>query len=148
MLDKIKAFFQTNIATSELGDNEHQLKLATAALMIEMMQQDDTAHQLEEQAVRRALQSKFGLTTDETGKLFELGYMEARNANDYYQFTSLINQHFSQQQKFKIIEYLWEIAYADGDLDRYEEYMVRRIAELIYVSHSEFIRAKHLVMNR
>ena len=148
MLDTIKAFFQTKIATSDLGDNEHQLKLATAALMIEMMQQDGTAHQLEEQAVRSALQSKFELTLDETGQLFELGHMEARNANDYYQFTSLINQHFSQQQKFKVIEYLWEIAYADGDLDRYEEYMVRRIAELIYVPHSEFIRAKHLVMNR
>lgn len=147
MLDSIKKFFQESIATTEKASDEHRLQLATAALMIEMMNQDDTVHETEELAVKAAIQVKFSLTEEETKELFELAHEEAKNANDYYQFTRLINENFTQQQKFTVIKYLWEIAYADDHLDRYEEHMVRRIAELIYVSHSDFIKAKHMVLD-
>jgi len=146
MLTAIKKFFTENIAVDNSTDIEHQLKLATAALMIEMMQQDDVAHEAEEDAVKQALQKKFSLADEETETLFTLAHAELKQSADYYQFTSLINQNFNPQQKYKVIEYLWEIAYADGHLDRYEEHMVRRIAELIYVPHSDFIRAKHSAM--
>lgn len=146
MLAAIKKFFEDNISPQSNDDLPHKLKLATTALMIEMMQQDDEIHGAEEQAVKSALQNKFDLSQEETDSLFELGHAEARDANDYYQFTRLINENFSQQQKFTVIKYLWQIAYADGHLDRYEEHMVRRISELLYVSHSDFIKAKHMVL--
>ncbi|MDH5183490.1 MAG: TerB family tellurite resistance protein [Gammaproteobacteria bacterium] len=146
MLDMIKQFFQESMSTEAKVGDEHRLQLATAALMIEMMRQDDEIHEAEERAVKAAIGAKFSLSEDETHTLFELAHAEARNANDYYQFTRLINENFSQQQKFTVIKYLWEIAYADNHLDRYEEHMVRRIAELIYVSHSDFMRAKHMVL--
>lgn len=146
MLEAIKAFFQENISTAKSGDETHQLRLATAALMIEMMLQDDKTHDEEERAIRSALKNKFDLSEDETHELFELGHTELKNSGDYYQFTRLINDNFTPEQKFTVIEYLWDIAYADGELDRYEEHMVRRIAELIYVSHSDFIKAKHKVL--
>ena len=146
MLDSIKKFFQESMSTPETASDEHRLQLATAALMIEMMNQDDAVHEAEELAIKAAIQGKFFLTEEETQKLFELAHAEAKNANDYYQFTRLINENFTQQQKFTVIKYLWEIAYADEHLDRYEEHMVRRIAELIYVSHSDFIKAKHMVL--
>jgi uncharacterized tellurite resistance protein B-like protein len=146
MLNKIKNFFETNLMSSEPAVNQaHQLKLATAALLIEMMTQDDEVHADEQQAVKNSLSEKFNLTKDETHELYELAYQESRNATDYHQFTSLIAKHFSQPQKIKIIEYLWQVAYADKVLDKYEEHMVRRIADLIHVSHKDFLQAKHRV---
>ena len=69
-------------------------------------------------------------------------------ATDYHQFTSLIAKNFDQAQKIKVIEYLWMIAYSDYQLDKHEEHMVRRIADLIYVPHKEFLQAKHRVQRQ
>lgn len=149
MLTSIKTFFEKNFQqlTAE-QDGQHQLRLATAALLIEMMQQDDETHEKEQQAIMQALQEKFDLSKSETKDLIELAHQEAHSATDYHQFTSLIAKQFSQQQKIKVIEYLWMIAFADGHLDRYEEHMVRRISDLIYVSHADFMQAKHRVKER
>lgn len=125
---------------------EHQLKLATAALLIEMMQQDEHEHENEKKVIKHALQEKFSLTEEETRTLYQLARQEVADATDYYQFTNLIARNFSQLQKIQIIEYLWAIAYADNQLDAYEEHMVRRIADLIYVSHKDFIQTKHRVL--
>ncbi len=145
MLKAIKRFFDQNISTVSPADNEHQLKLATAALLIEMMQQDGKTHDTEVQAVKKSLQSKFALSRDETDELFALAKEEAREAADFFQFTSLIHRHFSPEKKIKLVEYLWTIAYADSHLDAHEEHMIRRIAELLYVSHKDFIQTKHKV---
>jgi uncharacterized tellurite resistance protein B-like protein len=60
-----------------------------------------------------------------------------------YQFTQQVNEHCSVQDKFDLIAGMWRIAYADGELDKYEEYVIRKVADLIHVAHSDFIRAKH-----
>ena len=143
MLRAIQKFFEQNISADQADDIEHKLKLATAALLIEMMQQDHHVHAEEKQQIKTVLMKKFALTEDEADSLFNLAEAEASDATDYHQFTSLINQHYTQQQKIKVIEYLWSIAYADQHLDAYEEHMVRRIADLIYVSHKDFMQTKH-----
>ena len=146
MLSNIKSFFEKNFQQIDSDvDEQHQLRLATAALLIEMMQQDNDVHENEYQAVMLALQEKFDLTKSETKDLIELAHEEVRAATDYHQFTRLIAKQFSQAKKIKVIEYLWMIAYSDGHLDRYEEHMVRRIADLIYVSHADFMQAKHRI---
>ncbi|MCU7800717.1 MAG: TerB family tellurite resistance protein [gamma proteobacterium symbiont of Lucinoma myriamae] len=143
MLKAIKIFFEQRMSVELVaGDQQHQLRLATAALLIEMMNQDDKVHETEKQAVRQALKDNFMLSDEESAELYQLAHEEVKNATDYYQFTRLIAEHFSQQQKIKIIELLWQVAYADNHLDSYEEHMVRRIAELIYVSHQDFIQTK------
>jgi uncharacterized tellurite resistance protein B-like protein len=143
MLDVIKQFFNNNMSPVTQEDTDRQLKLATAALFIEMMQQDGKKTAEEEQAVKLVLQARFALTKDETDTLIELAQEEASQAVDFYQFTSLIHQHFSMEEKIKILEYLWVIAYSDHQLDAYEEHMVRKIADLLYVPHQYFIKAKH-----
>ncbi|MEW6354626.1 MAG: TerB family tellurite resistance protein [Pseudomonadota bacterium] len=146
MLNAIKDFFEKNIKSAPQaapGAAARHLRVATAALLIEMMRTDYRVNEKEQQAVLEALQTKFGLDAQETAELFQLAEQEARLATDYHQFTSLINKNFSAQQKEQIIEHMWEVAYADGDLDKYEEHLVRKIAELLYVSHAAFIRAKH-----
>ncbi|HHL45769.1 MAG TPA: TerB family tellurite resistance protein [Gammaproteobacteria bacterium] len=146
MLTSIKQFFDQYIAPrgeDEGHMSEHSLQLATAALLIEMMRMDDEVAEDERQVVRDILNSRFSLSDSETGQLMALAEEEAAGLADYYQFTSLINKNFSPPQRVKLVEHLWQVAYADGQLDKHEEHLVRKLAELLYVPHSAFIAAKH-----
>ena len=145
MLKAIKQFFEQNISPETQVDNEHCLKLATAALLIEMMQQDGKTTNAEFEAVKNALQTKFELSETETHELIELAHKEARQAVDFYQFTSLIHKNFPPEKKIRVVEFLWMIAYADNHLDAHEEHLVRRIADLLYVSHKDLMQTKHKV---
>ncbi len=143
MLKAIKDFFEQNISTDNIpNNNEHRVRLATAALLVEMMNQDQKILDSERQVVHEALSDNFDLSDEETKELFRLAEEEIHNATDYYQFTKLIAEHFTQPQKIQVIELLWRVAYADNHLDAYEEHMVRRIADLIYVPHQDYIRTK------
>lgn len=147
MLNAIKSFFEKNISSQNESGLDHQLKMATAALLIEMMHQDDQVDDQEIEATKKALQEKFELTDNECQEIFNLARAELAEAVDYHQFTRLIKNEFSQKQKIKVIELLWSVAYADAHLDSLEEHMVRKIADLIYVSHKDFMQAKHKVQN-
>ena len=149
MLKKIQQFFETHFSMSEASgtDISHQLNLAAAALLVEMSMQDEQVDASETQAVKAALISVLGLSAGEADELYQLAEEEKHNATDYHQFTRLIVEHYSQPQKIQLIEALWRIAYADNVLDSYEEHMVRRISDLIYVSHKDFIQAKHRVQD-
>jgi len=146
MLNAIKQFFEQNMSLETEVDIEHRLKLATAALMIEIMKQDGETKNEEVEAVKQALQTKFKLTKTEIDELFALANEEASQSVDLYQFTSLIREHFSSEKKIKTIEYLWTVAYADNHLDAHEEHLIRRIADLLYVSHQDFMKTKHKVL--
>ena len=149
MLSGIKAFFEAHIlATDDSTDKDHALRLATTALLIEMMRMDDHFHEAEQKRLMQEIKARFKLSDIETEELIELATAELKNSTDYFQFTSLINQHFEYEEKLKIIESLWEVAYADDELDIDEEYLVRKVSELIYVSHQDFISAKLRVKNR
>jgi len=142
MLKAIKSFFEEKISSDKEQDSDHALKLATAALMIEMMLNDGETHEAEEKVLKQRLRETFDLSEDETHELFELGHDEIKEAVDFHQFTTLIAKNFSQPEKIQIIENLWAIAYADNHIDPYEELLVRRISDLIFVNHSDFINAK------
>ncbi|MGD2075754.1 MAG: TerB family tellurite resistance protein [Gammaproteobacteria bacterium] len=143
MLRTIQDFFRDRIGPDEgQGHDQHRLQLATAALLFEMLRADYAEHPGEHDALKRALQQSFSLSASETRELARLAEREASEAVSLYQFTALINQHFSPEEKVRVIEMLWQVAYADGRLDRYEEALVRKIAELIHVPHREFIQAK------
>lgn len=147
MLKKIQEFFDSHFMSSESDAEsiEHQLNLAAAILLIEMAVQDDHAHELEVSAVKKALKNQLKLSEDEIHELYVLADEEKHQATDYHQFTKLIAKHYTQPQKIKLIEALWQVAFADNVLDKYEEHMVRRISDLIYVSHKDFIQTKHRV---
>jgi len=142
MLKAIKSFFEEKIKSDKEQDSDHALKLATAALMIEMMLNDGKSHEAEEKVLKQRLRETFELSEDETHELFELGHDEIKEAVDFHQFTTLIAKNFSQPEKIQIIENLWAIAYADKHIDPYEELLVRRVSDLIFVNHADFINAK------
>ena len=142
MLDAIRRFFDEHIATAGgAAPDEHRLQVATAALIAEVMRLDGQ-EAAERATFLAAVKRKFSLSDDEALTLVALAEAEAREAVDYYQFTSLINRAFSAEQKVHVVELMWQVAYADGTLSAHEQHVMRKIAELLYVSHGDYITAK------
>ncbi len=120
----------------------HQMHLAAAALLIEMSRADYTVDPSEQTALEGVLKQGLELADDEIAELIELGKKAADRATSLYEFTRQINDHYKPDEKLMLIESLWQMAYADGDLDKYEERLIRQVSDLIHVSHRDFIRMK------
>lgn len=147
MIGTFRRWFESTVATAghagESGEREHGYHVATAALLVEMMRADSTIAPAERDAVLRALAAAFDdLTPEETRDLLARAEARADDATSLYEFTRIVNRQFDHEQKAHVVELLWRVAWADGDLDKYEENLVRRIADLIHVPHSVFIRMK------
>ncbi|WP_272993639.1 TerB family tellurite resistance protein [Porticoccus hydrocarbonoclasticus] len=142
MIDQIKQFFSTRIDEPD-GEPVHQRQLAAAALMVEIMVIDRTLDEEEQKIIRELLESQFSLSHEEIETLVRLAHSEVNDATSLFQFTRLINDHFAMHEKRELVENLWRVAFADNQLDKHEEALIRRISELLYVSHTDFIQAKH-----
>jgi len=143
MLSTIREFFEKHIdAPVGRGDDQHPIALATAALLVEVVRLGGEIKPEEHQAALRAVRGRFGLTEAEAETLLELAEDQAREATDHYQFTSLINKSFSPAQKQQVVELMWQVAYADGELSAYEQHVIRKLADLLYVPHRAYIAAK------
>lgn len=146
MLAGISSFFENYLKDrgEESGgeDKAHKIQLASAALMIELCKTDQDIDDSETNALVEILKSRFDLSAERLEELMRLAEQEVKDAVSLYQFTSLLNEEFNYEDKTLLIRNLWEVAFADGNLDRYEEHLIRKVAELMYVSHSDFIRTK------
>lgn len=141
MLKAIRDFFDKALDRGD-DDRGHSIEVATAALLVEVMRMDREAGDAERDAVMRAVRGKFGLAPDEAERLIALAEEEARQANDYWQFTSVINQRFGYDERVRVVAHLWEVAHADASLSPYEEHLIRKLSDLLYVSHRDYIAAK------
>ena len=149
MISAIKQFFTDRIQGQELeatATQGHTLNLATAALLVEAMRADHNILEQEQQAVQALLQRHLQLHSDDVRALFALAEQEVEDSVSLYQFTSLIDQAMDYEQKVRIIDMLWQVVYADDRLDKYEEALLRKIADLLHVSHRDFIQSKHRFM--
>jgi uncharacterized tellurite resistance protein B-like protein len=142
MLKAIRDFFDQRLGNARAAGGGHSVELATAALLVEVVRIDRDTEPAEMEAVLRAVHEKFGLTGEEADTLIALAEEEMRQATDYYQFTSLINQRFSQEQKERVIELMWQVAYADAELSAHELHLMRKVAGLLHVPDSAYIAAK------
>ena len=143
MLQSIKAFFDKHLAVNEPdSDDAHKLQLASAALLVEMLYADGEVSAEEDAALFQLLQGQHQLSEEETRDLLALAHRKKHEATDYFQFTSLLNRHYSQQEKIRLVKNLWRLAYADNQLDKFEEHLIRRLADLLHVPHADFIRTK------
>lgn len=145
MIDALKNFFDQKLTPDEAGNEAQRLKqfeLAGAALMVELMETDHELDERESREFVRVLQETFALDNGETEEIVSLARETARDATSLYEFTRLINDHYSYPDKVLLIENLWRLAFADDRLDKYEEGLIRRVADLIHVRHGDFIQAK------
>jgi len=126
------------------GDSPaHTLELAAAVLMLEIGLADSDIQDEELEIIRGKLQTSFHLGEEESEELVSLAIKEVDHAISLHDFTQIILKSMSVEERSRIIELLWQVAFADAVLDKYEEYYIRKIADLLYVPHSSFIKAKH-----
>lgn len=139
MIDRLLALFATSAPKARPA---HDIHLACAALLVEVMRADHALDERELNTLKDWLQDLFALDANEQQALLEKAQQQVQQANDLFQFTDVINQHWHAQDKFALLQGLWRVAYADAQLDQYEEHIIRRISDLLHIPHSEFIRAK------
>ena len=141
MLGKIKQLFakkEQQLDQQKVAE-EH---LATAALLIEVMVIDGHMDDQELQSISTTLCSILELSKDQVDELISLSRAEVEDATSLYQFTKQINDHYELEGKLQLLTSMWRVAYADGELDKHEESIIRRVADLLHIRHSEYIRCK------
>ncbi|WP_339898173.1 TerB family tellurite resistance protein [uncultured Gilvimarinus sp.] len=145
MLNRLTQFFerhlQTDGAEEELSFSQKQL--AAAALLMEVAAVDRVFEDVEFDEFKRIVAQVYQIADDDIEELCELARDKQDQATSLFQFTQLINDHCSNEEKFTLVKSMWQIALADGDLDKYEEHLIRRVAELIYLSHTDFLVARN-----
>lgn len=145
MLKTLKDLFDTftrPASESQGTAREHTVQLAAAVLLVEVMRAEPASEPQERRAVATALCERFALQQDELHRLLELADATAREASDYQQFTSTLNDHFTQPEKIRLVEALWQVAYADDHIGAGEQHAISKIAGLLHVTHGEYIAAK------
>jgi uncharacterized tellurite resistance protein B-like protein len=141
MLAKIKQLFAKKSDDSD-QDKVAKEHLATAALLIEVMVIDGHMDDQELQSIGSTLCSILDLSQSQVDELIALSREEVAEATSLYQFTKQINDHYDLEGKLQLLTSMWKVAYADGELDKYEENIIRRVADLLHIRHSESIRCK------
>ncbi len=132
----------TREETSET-DIQHALRVATAVLLIEVMRADFKVEPAERERLRELLHTHFDLSVEELDALLEEAEADADRLVSTQHITRLLNQHYDHAMKLRIVEMMWQVVFADGAKDHYEEHLLRQVAELLYISHAEFIQARH-----
>lgn len=141
MFDKLLSFFQQE----EVKTETHKPELAAAALLVEIMNADHSLSDEESDSIKSILFDTLFITAEVADELLATAKKQVNEATDLFQFTEVINTNYSAEEKVNLIESLWKVAYSDKQLDKYEEHMIRRIADLLYVSHSDFMQTKNRV---
>lgn len=143
MLDTVQQFFQRVLAVPDSeGNGAVTPQLAVAALLSEVLRADYEADPRELAMLRQVLARQFSLEPAELDALIEQAQDQVERAVDHFQYVSLLNERFSYDQRVELIAAMWRLAYADDELAALEEHRIRRLADLLYVTHSDFIRTK------
>lgn len=132
----------------EPADDPHSLPRAAAALLLEMAVTDDGSEPGEIDIVRQAMRKGFGIEPAELDALIEQAHEARKHSVSMYDFTRELRAGLAPEQRAELVEWLWQVAFADAHLDKHEEHMVRRVADLLGVPHGEFIRRKLVVKAR
>ncbi|MEM7281725.1 MAG: TerB family tellurite resistance protein [Pseudomonadota bacterium] len=141
LLRKLKALLEKPDDQSEISEEE--LQLATAALLVEVARADFKEDPQEQKAILSILERHFDMASSEAHNLFSDAELSVDESVSLHEFTSKLHQRLDPAAKHKIIKMMWQVAIADGVIDRYEDYVVRKVADLLYVDHVDFMRLKH-----
>jgi uncharacterized tellurite resistance protein B-like protein len=144
MLKKLKDFFNAEMQTNENKDPAKELQRACAMLLMEVSRADFELAESERKKVTKLLKSLFDLSDQTLVELVEYSESKSSESTSDHPFTSLINEHYDYEQKVNLLSLMWQVAYADGDLDKYEDSVIRKVTDLLYISHRDFVKTKLL----
>jgi uncharacterized tellurite resistance protein B-like protein len=149
MIDLLKRYFGKSARVEGDQDVEasHDIRIATCALLLEMANIDGEFSDLERKRIISILKRDYQLSEEHALELIKASNEELDGSVDLWTFTNLINRNYSLGEKIRIIEMVWKIAYTDGELDKYEDYLVHKLANLLHLTHKQLIEAKLNVMH-
>jgi len=144
MLNYLKDLFTITEEKTEYStdSNQHKLQIAACALLLEIATADDNFSEDEKNRISELMKNKFGLSDLEVKNLITKSEEEINHSVSIYEFTEVLNKHLSNNEKYSIIKYLWHIAYADGKLDSYEDFYIKKISNNLNLHHKDRIAAK------
>lgn len=143
MITILNKLFLSSETLSPAYDQEHVLRVSTATLLIEVCRADFQVQESELERMRHLLAEQFLLNTSELDELMILASEGADKMVSLQHITRLLNEQFDQPMKIRVIEMMWQVVYADGVKNHYEEHLIRQVSDLLYVPHSTFIQARH-----
>lgn len=139
MLQKLFDWFEKETEEPETA----RVELAAAVLMVEVIMADHQISDDEEQVLKERFAHSLKLPRREVDAMMAEARKEQEQTLDLYQYTTVINEQFDVLEKYSLLVDLWLLSYADGTVDKYEDALIRKVSELLYLSHSDFMRAKH-----
>ncbi|MDY6988079.1 MAG: TerB family tellurite resistance protein [Thermodesulfobacteriota bacterium] len=151
MIAQVKRLFAKDRTVRPKGKNRTQdrgIRVAVCALFLEMAHIDGEFSDLEQGEMIGLLKKQYHLSDEDVTELAEASKKELAGSIDLWQFTHLINQNYSRQEKIQIIEMVWQVVYADQKLDQHEDYLMHKLAKLLRLTHKELIDAKLKVKAR
>jgi uncharacterized tellurite resistance protein B-like protein len=149
MIDLVKKFFKKssgNRVPEHLEKRCQNIQVATCAILLEMARIDNEFSKEEQESLIHILKERYGLSHEDTEELIQASDEELEGSIDLWRFTNLINRDYAIEEKLDIIRTVWEIAYADGRLDKHEDYLLHKLAELLHLTHKQLIDAKLSVL--
>lgn len=149
MIDIIKRFFEGGsrpVQGDAGGGTEHDLRVATCALFLEIGRIDETFTQAELDTLLSILKERYGLSQENADALIRESDRALENSVDYWRFANLINQNYSVEERIGIVETLWRIVFVDGKMDQYEHYLMNKLGKLLRLTHEQVIDAKMRVL--
>ncbi len=150
MRNIVKRFF-SKITTENIKPaghtTDHDARIATCALFLEMAKIDETFTREEMEKILTILKEKYGLSSEHANELVAAAEQELEGSIDYWHFARLINENYTTEEKIDIIETLWRIVYVDGKLDKFENHLIHKLATILRLSHEQLINAKIKVLH-
>ncbi len=143
MFEKLKQLFAD---VDDASKEKMTLELVTAALLLEVSKADFQEDPAEIDKIRDILVQHFSVSLGDINAFIDEARSTASDSTSLYPFTRYINDNCNNIEKYQLVLALWEVALEDGRIDKYEDHLIRKISDLIYLPHSEFIRAKLSVM--
>jgi uncharacterized tellurite resistance protein B-like protein len=150
MIDLIKKFFarvEKNESKERHRERPHDARIATCALLLEMANIDGEFSASERESMITILKANYHIPDEYIDQIIKAANEELKQSVDLWRFTNLINQNYSVEEKRRIIEMVWEIAYRDGRLDKHEDYLMHKLAKLLHLTHKQLIQAKMKVIH-
>jgi uncharacterized tellurite resistance protein B-like protein len=140
MFDHLRRLLRQETARPHAAADEE--RLAAAVLLLEVARADDAHHDFERETLRAGLAREFGLDEHALEALLDDAALRAKRSVSLFDFVQTLNQRLAPEKKRELLALLWDVAHADGRVDPHEEHLIRRLADLLHLSHADFIGAK------
>ncbi len=132
----------SDVENRDRVDKERRIQIATAVVLLEVAHADEEFSKSEHARIIDILRTQFNLDEESVQELMQVSDEELRKSIDLWHFTEIINNNYSAEEKYQVIEKVWQVIYADGRLDKYEDYVVHKLARVLHISHERMIEAK------